>query len=197
MNPISMWLSISPENRKRILVGVVLLVTHASIYSLGRIMVPERIKVEEKLKVVEVEKQVVVVQEQVKIEKVYLKDEKQRIRREEHTLAHPNGLVETKKTEDINIDSVVREQDVKFVDREVKTEVVKYVDREVEKLVTKEKPLPDWRLTPMIGFNVSNGFSTNQFVYGGEIQRRVLGPVSIGAWGLSSGTVGVSASLEF
>lgn len=195
MNVLSFWSRISPENKKRIMVSVTLIVTHAMVYSLGRMMVAEKIRVEEKLKVVEVEKQVIVVQEQVKIERIYLKDEKQRIRREEHTFVHPNGLVETKKTEDINIDSVVREQDVKFVDREVKTEVVKYVDREVEKLVVTEKSLPDWRVTPMVGVNISNGFG--QLVYGGEVQRRILGPVSVGAWGLSSGLVGVSASWEF
>lgn len=197
MNLLSLWLKVSPENRKRILVGAALIITHVGFYSLGRVMTPEKIKLEEKVKVVEVEKQVVVVEERVKIEKIYLKDEKQRIRKEEYTVAHPNGLVETKKTEDINIDSVVREQDVKFVDREVKTEVVKYVDREVEKVVTKERPLPDWRLTPMVGVNVKNGLKASEFVYGGEVQRRIAGPVSVGAWGLSSGTFGISASLEF
>ncbi|NDD84290.1 hypothetical protein EBZ38_08475 [bacterium] len=197
MNPIVLYSKISPENRKRIGVTLILLVSHAAAYSLGRVMTPEKLRVEEKLKVVEVEKQVVVVQEQVRVEKVYLKDEKQRIRREEVTLNHPDGLVETKKTEDINIDSVVREQDVKFVDREVKTETIKYVDREVEKLVVKEKPLPDWRISPMVGLDFKNGLQSSQVVYGGEVQRRILGSVSAGAWGLSSGVAGVSVSLEF
>lgn len=190
-------MKISPENRKRIGIAIVLLVSHATLYGLGRVMAPEKLRVEEKLKVVEVEKQVVVVQEQVRIERVYLKDEKQRIRREEYTLNHPNGLVETKKTEDINIDSVVREQDVKFVDREVKTETIKYVDKEVEKLVVKEKPLPDWRISPMLGLQLGGGLSASQLVYGVELQRRVAGPISAGAWGLSSGIVGINVGLEF
>lgn len=197
MNPVTLFMKISPENRKRIGIAIVLLVSHAALYSLGRVMTPEKLRVEEKVKVVEVEKQVVVIQEQVKIEKVYLKDEKQKIRREEVTVNHPNGLVETKKTEDINIDSVVREQDVKFVDREVKTETVRYVDKEVEKLVVKERPLPDWRISPMLGVQLNGGFSTNQLVYGAELQRRIAGPISAGAWGLSSGVAGISVSLEF
>lgn len=39
--------------------------------------------------------------------------------------------------------------------------------------------------------------SARSVVYGGLITRQLIGPLSIGAWGLTNGTVGVSLGLEF
>lgn len=50
---------------------------------------------------------------------------------------------------------------------------------------------PDWRVGGMVGLS---GVGT---VYGGSIERRILGPVWLGAWGLSSGAFGVSVGVEF
>lgn len=195
MNPIS-W--IPADKRKYLYVGIALVGTHAFSFALGRYTVPETIRIEEKVRIekVEVEKQVVVIQEKVRVERVVVKDERKSIRREEYAVEHPNGLKESRKTEDINIDRVVREAEVQYVDRVVEKEVVKFVEHtEVkEKLKLVEAPKPDWRVGALVGVQVTSPTSP---IYGGIVERRILGPVSAGAWGLSNGTVGVTATLEF
>lgn len=34
-------------------------------------------------------------------------------------------------------------------------------------------------------------------VYGGSVSKELLGPITIGIWGLNNGTIGMSAGLEF
>lgn len=58
---------------------------------------------------------------------------------------------------------------------------------------------PDWRIGALIGANV-NGLLTNptgSLVYGAQVERRIVGPFSVGLWGLSSGQGGASVSVEF
>jgi hypothetical protein len=58
---------------------------------------------------------------------------------------------------------------------------------------TVERHRPDWRLGPMAGVDVRTG----AFSFGGQVERRILGPFSAGAWGLSNGIVGLSLTVEF
>lgn len=51
--------------------------------------------------------------------------------------------------------------------------------------------LPDWRVSGLVGL------SRQDLVYGASIERRVLGPVHAGVWGLSSGAVGLSVGFDF
>lgn len=90
---------------------------------------------------------------------------------------------------------------------EAKTETTRKTDTSVQvlhsreaessKAVTKavevERSRPAWRLTPMAGIDLRSG----AFSFGGMISHRLVGPISVGAFGLSSGTVGVGISLEF
>ena len=48
-------------------------------------------------------------------------------------------------------------------------------------------------LTGMAGYD----FDKKLTVYGGGVSKEILGPVSIGVWGLSNGTAGVSLGLRF
>lgn len=175
-------------------------------YAFGRYVVPEKVVVQEKVKVVEVEKQVVVEKEKV-VEKI-VKDEskKERIHREEKTVKRPDGTEETTKTEDIGVDTVVHDTKIEYVDRVVEKEVIKYVDREVQKKVEITRPLPDWRVTAMAGLNgsqlpglISGGSfdAMTHLSFGASIERRIVGPVHAGAWGLSTGQGGLSLSLDF
>lgn len=189
--------------RKRLIWGGVLVATHLVAFAFGRYLVPPNVVIQEQLKVVEVEHQVVAVQEKVRVEKVYVQEEKKRVHREEHTVSHPNGLVETRKTEDINVDKVVKENGIQYVDRETVKEVEKRVD--VEKLVEKKIEVqvrPDWRVTPLVGLDVPRAIANpiaaqSAIVFGGQVERRILGPISAGAWGLSNGNAGVAVSVEF
>jgi hypothetical protein len=189
--------------RKWLIGAGVLVATHVVAFAFGRYLVPEKVVVQEQVKLVEVEKQVVVAQEKVRVEKVYIQEESKRIHREEHTVAHPNGMVETRKTEDINVDKVVKENGIQYVDREIIKEVEKRVD--VEKVVEKRVEVqvrPDWKVTPMVGLDVPRVIQNpvaaqSAIVFGGQVERRILGPISAGAWGLSNGNAGVSVTVEF
>lgn len=58
---------------------------------------------------------------------------------------------------------------------------------------------PNWRVGALVGVHLSPGVPAP--VYGAVVERRLLGPISVGAWGLGSPTAGVSGglalSLEF
>ena len=186
--------------QKNALIGVIALVVLIGAFAAGRYTAPESVRTVETVKVVEVEKQVVVVQEKVKVEKVYVQNEAQAIHREEHTTTRPDGTVEVVKTEDINVTKVVTENNTQYVDRIVEKEVVKYEDRIVEKvkLVTMKKP--DWMIGAMVGYDFKN-LDATKFVsglhYGAHAERRILGPVFLGAWGMTNRDLGLSLSMEF
>lgn len=50
-----------------------------------------------------------------------------------------------------------------------------------------------WDLVGLAGVDVPR----NRQVYGGAVDYRLLGPITIGAWGLSSGAAGLSLGLRF
>jgi uncharacterized membrane-anchored protein YhcB (DUF1043 family) len=85
---------------------------------------------------------------------------------------------------------------------------VEYRDviREVEKIrevqVKISPALPQWRVGALVGVNMPGWGSPvaplrGPFSYGGEVQRRILGPIWIGIWAVSSGQGGAAVELEF
>ncbi len=53
---------------------------------------------------------------------------------------------------------------------------------------------PSWKVAGLAGLSLNNLTTP---VYGGQIERRIIGPVSAGVWGLTNSTGGVSLSIEF
>lgn len=53
---------------------------------------------------------------------------------------------------------------------------------------------PQWKAAALLGIT---DYSLDNRVYGLEVERRILGPIFVGAWGLTNKTIGVSAGLEF
>lgn len=53
--------------------------------------------------------------------------------------------------------------------------------------------LPNWRVGGLVGVDLSGPSPA----YGGQVERRIIGPVYVGAWGLSSGQAGLSVGVEF
>ena len=181
---------------------IVMLALTLGGYAFGRYEQPAKVVIQEheSVKVVQVEHQVVVTQ--TKVQKVYLKDKTEHVHREDTVVTHVDGSKEEHKTEDRN--TQVKEQQVKFVDRDIYHETVKYQDRvvEKEKLKLVEAKKPDWVLSPMVGVDLGHlsAFKmslTGPLIYGGEISRRIMGPIYLGAWGLSNASGGLSLSLEF
>lgn len=151
---------------------------------------PSQVETREVLKVVEVEKQVVVEHETVRVEIVKVKDTQvvERWHREKTEERKPDGTVTTKEVEDKNIDSIVKEREnsteVKVV--EVVKEVV--VEKEVfkEKIVTPV--LAQWHVGVLGGvqpqFSPSIGVAS--WAVGGEVERRIVGPLFLGVWGMGT-----------
>lgn len=72
-----------------------------------------------------------------------------------------------------------------------------YRDREVVREKVVESRL-DWAVHALVGTPISlKPLGLGPVVYGAAVERRVLGPISVGAWGLSSGQGGVSLGLVF
>lgn len=40
-------------------------------------------------------------------------------------------------------------------------------------------------------------FSQRKIAYGAEVSKQILGPISVGAWGLTDGVIGVSIGISF
>lgn len=70
-------------------------------------------------------------------------------------------------------------------------------DSTITKATTKEvvNNTSTVNLSLMTGTKFS--FGANPLVYGGSVTKQVLGPVTIGVWGLSSGEGGASVGLTF
>ncbi len=153
---------------------------------------PDVVKIEEKIKVVEVEKQVVVQHETVRVEVVRVKDTSviERWHREKTETKSPDGTVVLKEVEDKNIDTIVHDKEN---NTEVKVvEVIKEVV--VEKVVVQEKVitpmLAQWHLGVLVGTAPRFDSPTDTpLLLGIEAERRIVGPVFAGAWVMAGSPV--------
>lgn len=149
-------------------------------FFIGRLTTPEEVRIE----TVEVES--VQAQQTIAALQSELEAKRGMLKLEERTFTKPDGSKATF-TRLTNKTSSVRTGDkTSSLTSQVKGERL-----QVSKSETTSRP--SWKLTPMAGYNVP----AQSFLYGGMVERRILGPVSLGVWGLSNGTVGVAASVEF
>ncbi len=167
---------------------------------------PDQVKVEEKVKVVEVEKQVVVVQERVRVETVKVKDTSVTERYHREKTTSPDGTI--REIEDRNIDAVaketVREEKIKLV--EVEKQVL--VDRVVDKVVRIDPVLAQWKAGVLAGVAPRFDTPSNTAIMAGlEVERRLAGPVWVGVWvvggsqiqqfSLTNVSAGIKLGVEF
>jgi hypothetical protein len=200
--------------KKYILVGAGILACLLVAFATGRYTVPTKTVTVEKEKVVEK------VVEKIDDKKVFeltekissLEAEKQHfqknVKKTEHIHKNADGSTDITRTYDSTETKVVEKEVVKYLDREVKVVETKVVDRVVDRVVTVEKEKivdaqkPQWKLTPMVGVNVrdfqiSQSLTTGPLTYGGMAERRIVGPIFLGVWGMSSGSGGIAATVEF
>lgn len=111
----------------------------------------------------------------------------------------PDGTVESTATSDLRTDSKTRGRD-----EETKRETeIRYVDRvvtqETVKVVEADRPM--WAVEARIGSTYGRltqeppGYGS--FVYGGAVERRIIGPVWAGVYASSAGEVGLIGRWEF
>lgn len=154
-----------------------------------KIEIREKEKIVEKVDTTEVEKW------KALYEEARSKETKTRVVTKVVEVVKPSG--ETVKTTEITEANDTKE-DVKT---EVKTEgervvekvVEKFIDREV--FVKQEPVLPQWMVTGMVGIN-SFGLPPAP-IYGGMVQRRIIGPLYIGLWATTSPEGGIALSGNF
>lgn len=65
-------------------------------------------------------------------------------------------------------------------------------DSKSETIVSNTKP--QWKASGLLGVA---DYSLSNRVYGLEVERRILGPIFLGAWGMNNKQLGVSLGLEF
>jgi hypothetical protein len=71
--------------------------------------------------------------------------------------------------------------------------------REVEKRVEVPAPLPKWRVGALVGVDLTHPplLSDGRVGVGAIVERRLVGPISVGAYGTHTGSVGVLLTVEF
>jgi hypothetical protein len=208
----------NPTFKKYLVYAGVVLALLATAFVIGRYTAPA--KIVEKVEVREVEKQVVVEKvDEKKLEELTLQVQqtlhqlsqlKKSIHKERTKVTHADGRTEEKEVVDVNVSRTVESVQVQEVEKQVVVVQEKAVEVEkqvvVEKVVEKEKIVtaekPQWKVGPMVGvnlkeLNVGQSLTTGPLSYGAHVERRIAGPVFVGAWGLSSGQAGVIVTVEF
>lgn len=158
-------------NRKTLSIGAVLLLT---AYAFGRYSAPERVKIEKEIVTVEVEKK------ETSKQRITDEDKKTTILE----VVRPDGTKVTKKV----IES----------DKKTDTKVAQTVDSKSEMESKETKIIENSRRVSVSVIAGPNFFDLKQpIVFGGHVSRPFLGPITLGIWGLSSGTGGASVGLQF
>ena len=105
--------------------------------------------------------------------------------------------VETTRTPD---GTVVEKRSEKEITNESSHTVSDRDAVETKRTATATKALPDWRIGVLVGGSLVSEPAlpiAGRLVIGASVERRIIGGVSLGAWGNTMGAVGGSLSVEF
>jgi hypothetical protein len=174
---------------KRLQMFAVACILAGTGYAFGRYSAPDRVVTKEH----ETVRTVTQVDTRAQEEVVALRSQLETLKRSTHRVetVKPDGTrtvttdTNTERNRDTTSDKTTHAEQQTVAQTETTREVTKTVE------VTRERP--QWRVGPLVGFDLR----TRTPVYGGIVERRILGPVSLGAVGLSNGTLGLSLTLEF
>jgi len=183
----------------------------AGSFVAGRLLVPEQpARVEYKDRIVEKEvttesqKAMMTAFENLRLEMEKVRETQvvERYHREVLETKLADGTYTKKVTVDKNIDSHTKETETKVeikvveVEKKVETIRTEYVDKVVEKNVIVDNKR-NWRVSPMVGVDLKQILTGVKVVGGASVERRILGSIWLGGWGLSSGEAGIKAAVEF
>lgn len=194
--------SLSPETKKILVaIAVTAVLCMGGGAALGWGLKPDVVRIEEKIKVVEVTKEVVVVQEKVRVEIVKVKDSVVSDRYRKTETITPEGAIT--RVEERNIDTVVKEKEntveVKVV--EVTKEVV--VEKLVDRVIKIDPVLAQWRVGAGAGAQfLATDFPVPALIVGLHGEKRIAGPFWLGLYvnlntKLSAGDVQLKGTIEF
>lgn len=154
-------------------------------YAFGRFTTPT--KVEIKKEIVTVEKKVIDTEEMKRIDL----ERNKKLRTITTEITRPDGTKE-KVTRHVESSTLSRTTDS---EKKTKEETEKEVHETDSKVVENNRSSVS--ISALAGFDVLNITTPQKPVYGGHIQKSILGPINAGIFGLTSGTCGVSLGLYF
>ncbi len=156
---------------------IITTVSLAVAFATGRYTVPVKVKTEIKT---------------VEVEKIVYKEKKNTTRKNNKTTT----IVEHKtKDGDDTITTVIKDNDDTHTVASSDTTKNDNKQKDDKKEVVKESG--HLTISALAGTNITGIPASQGIIYGGEIQRNLIGPSVIGIWGLSNGTCGASLGLEF
>lgn len=162
-------------------------------YALGRHSAPDRVELRER--VVYQDRIVTKVEVQRETVASTQADEAKDVRTVYVTKWLPGGAVEqTATTEDKSRTEEKTAQSAAEHETKAEERIV-YRDRETSKVV--ERGRPAWSVALLPGIDVRNLFERAGWQMGISAERRLFGPVLVGAWGNTAGAGGLSLRVEF
>lgn len=179
------------------LVAVLLFVLGAFV---GRATVPVRIDEKVQIKTVEVEKIKVEWRDRIVEKTVYVKVKRKNVVTEQREVIRPDGTIERQKVETIATETNVTTAAVTAAERVATSTQERVVEQVVkaEKTVTAQR---NWNLALMVGVAPRASFMPPLIpppvIVGIYVQKKILGPVTLGGWALTSPGAGVSLGIEF
>lgn len=154
----------------------------------GWALKPDVVRVEERVRVQEVEKQVVVTKESVRVEVVRVKDQQLQERYRKQEVISSDGTVT--RTEERNIDVAVHETNNKTEVKVVEVEKKVFVDRVVDRMIKVEPVLPNWNVGVLVGAAPRlDNLPSTPIMLGVVAERRLAGPVWAGLWAMGGSPV--------
>lgn len=161
--------------------AVLVLVSFAS----GRYLVPEKIKIEKQIVTVEKKTEDKKIADTTNIhkDKTYTKTSTTKKNKDGSSVTTTTTTVQDKTKSDH--DSISSDRD---------TSVASSSNTQTKEVTTSSSKV---NFGLMTGPDLSHGLNMNTIVYGGYFNRPILGPITMGVWGLSNSTYGVSMGLTF
>lgn len=153
--------------------AIVLLVT---VFAIGRWTAPEKIKIE--TKIVEVVKNKEVSEDKT------IKD------KHKHTTI---VVVKTPAGEEHTTTDITEDQ---TTNRDKKEKSTTDTTKNSDTIKTEEKSKSRLNIAVLAGTNITHA-STTGILYGASVSRNIIGPITLGIWGLNDATGGVSIGLSF
>lgn len=166
----------------------------------GRATAPVRVETRVQVKTVEVEKVRTEWRDIVITRTLYVKDSKKDVVKTQKEIVRPDGTIERESTERESSQTTEQNQQ-----ESVQTQTgTQEQSRELFQDVKTEKkivPALEWSVAIMAGAAPRAGFmpplGPPPFVAGVHVQKKIVGPVTIGAWVLTNPSAGVSLGFQF
>jgi hypothetical protein len=173
----------------------VLLLTLAA-FAIGRGTAPVKVEKKVEIEIVEVESVRIEWRDKIVEKKVYVKSQATSSRTEEREVRKPDGTVEKTKMEVRGMETLVSSGTESSSEQSGTARKDSQISsKEIMSLSTENKP--DWNISLLVGASTGSKLLPPPMTAGVHVQRRILGPVYVGVWGMTDVSAGLSVGFEF